>query len=162
MAATRRSFTVKAGRILRQLQTPCFVSVASKDWAAATAPPSTRYSSIWDTGATFSMVAPRVENELGLQPVGYANVHHAGGQTNRVPLFYVDMLLFNNVRIKDISVGVTSARDIDVIIGMDIINRGDFAISNRDGATTFSFRIPSIERFDFVGDDNRHASASDL
>ena len=42
----------------------------------------------------------------------------------------------------------------DVLIGMDIINEGDFAVSNEYGATTFSFRIPSVENFDFAAEDN--------
>ena len=33
---------------------------------------------------------------------------------------------------------------------MDIITRGDFAISNVNGETTFSFRLPSIRTIDFV------------
>lgn len=32
---------------------------------------------------------------------------------------------------------------------MDIISRGDFAITNFGGKTTFSFRIPSTEEIDF-------------
>ena len=34
--------------------------------------------------------------------------------------------------------------EVDVLIGMDIINRGDFIIGNCDGKTTFLFRMPSI------------------
>ena len=34
---------------------------------------------------------------------------------------------------------------------MDIISMGDFAISNKDGKTVFSFRVPSLERIDFTG-----------
>ena len=71
----------------------------------------------------------------------------------RVPIYHVDLLLYNNVQIADVRVGLVEVRDIDVLIGMDIINRGDFAVSNRDGSTTFSFRIPSIESFDFVKED---------
>ena len=44
----------------------------------------------------------------------------------------------------------------DIIIGMDIINRGDFAVSNKNGATAFSFRIPSVEDFDFVKADEAY------
>ena len=40
--------------------------------------------------------------------------------------------------------------DVEVLIGMDIIGSGDFAISNKDGKTAFSFRMPSLERIDFV------------
>ena len=39
----------------------------------------------------------------------------------------------------------------DVLIGMDIINLGDFAVSNVEGSTCFTFRMPSLEEFDFVG-----------
>jgi len=40
----------------------------------------------------------------------------------------------------------------DMLIGMDVINHGDFAISNFDGKTTFSFRIPSLAKIDFCKD----------
>ena len=36
-----------------------------------------------------------------------------------------------------------------VLIGMDIINLGDFAVTNKNGRTAFSFRTPSIEYIDF-------------
>jgi hypothetical protein len=34
--------------------------------------------------------------------------------------------------------------DFDMIIGMDIITMGDFAICNTDGKTSFSFAMPSF------------------
>lgn len=153
MTTLRRSFTVKADRLLRQLKTPCVVSIASKHESAAVAPPSVQFSSIWDTGATISMVSHRVVMELGLQTEGQINIRHAGGESKRVPIYHVDLLLYNNVRIANVRVGLVEVRDVDVLIGMDIINQGDFAVSNRDGATTFSFRIPSLESFDFVKED---------
>ena len=42
----------------------------------------------------------------------------------------------------------------DVLIGMDIITKGDFAITNPDGTTKFSFRIPSQADIDFVRESN--------
>ena len=45
--------------------------------------------------------------------------------------------------------------EAEVLIGMDIINRGDFAVTNRDGRTKFSFRIPSQADIDFVAEDAR-------
>ena len=35
------------------------------------------------------------------------------------------------------------------LIGMDIIQMGDMAITNRNGRTVFSFQIPSAHRIDF-------------
>ncbi|MCK4911673.1 MAG: SEC-C domain-containing protein [Thermodesulfovibrionales bacterium] len=37
----------------------------------------------------------------------------------------------------------------DILIGMDIMSKGDFAVSNHGGNTTFTFRMPSIEEIDF-------------
>ncbi len=102
-----------------------------------------------------SVVSKRVVNELGLASEGYINVSHAGGESHDVPIYYANILLYNNVQVEDLRVGLFEARDIDVLIGMDIINRGDFAVSNRNGATSFSFRIPSVASFDFAAEDNR-------
>ena len=38
----------------------------------------------------------------------------------------------------------------EVLIGMDIIGAGDFAVTNSNGKTVMSYRYPSIERIDFV------------
>ena len=38
----------------------------------------------------------------------------------------------------------------DMLIGMDVMNLGDFAVTNKDGRTVFSFRIPSCRCIDFV------------
>jgi hypothetical protein len=32
---------------------------------------------------------------------------------------------------------------------MDIMTQGDMAITNKDNMTTFSFRVPSLEKIDF-------------
>src|SRR3972149_10734968 len=37
----------------------------------------------------------------------------------------------------------------DILIGMDLITLGDFAITNKDGQTMFSFRHPSLGHIDF-------------
>lgn len=49
-----------------------------------------------------------------------------------------------------------SLEGTDVLIGMDIITAGDLAITNHNGRTTFSFRVPSCEEIDFVGEINEH------
>ncbi len=43
-----------------------------------------------------------------------------------------------------------AVKGADVLIGMDIIGAGDFAVTNLNGKTTFSYRYPSMERIDFV------------
>lgn len=40
---------------------------------------------------------------------------------------------------------VENELDYDMLIGMDIILLGDFCLTNKDGKSVFSFRIPSKE-----------------
>jgi len=43
-----------------------------------------------------------------------------------------------------------------LLIGMDIIGLGDFAVTNTNDKTTFSFRIPSVQEIDFIPDTQEH------
>ena len=111
-------------------------------------------NAIWDTGATASVISHKIVNDLGLQPIRTTkvkNVHDI--QDARV--FLVNIIMPNYVEV--VGVAVTDAKDIggaDVLIGMDIIGRGDFAVSIDKGNTMFSFRIPSIEPIDYTKEIN--------
>jgi hypothetical protein len=107
------------------------------------------FKAIWDTGASGSVITQKVIDQCGLKPTGMANVHTAQGITT-VETFLVCMVLPNKVGFSEVKVTRGVLRDFDVLIGMDIIGRGDFAVTNKDGNTVFSFRIPSMECIDFV------------
>lgn len=55
--------------------------------------------------------------------------------------------------VKDITVigSEIGTQNIDLLIGMDIIGLGDFAVTNLGGNTVFTFRVPSVEKIDFAG-----------
>lgn len=63
-----------------------------------------------------------------------------------VNLHLPNNVVFRNWRVTE---GKLS-NDVDVVIGMDVIACGDFAVTNKDGLTVFTFRIPSIARYDYV------------
>ncbi len=44
----------------------------------------------------------------------------------------------------------------DILIGMDIIAMGDFAITNGNGRSSWTFRMPSVEEIDFVKEIQEH------
>jgi hypothetical protein len=61
------------------------------------------------------------------------------------------MYLPNHVVVPEIRVTEAPLTgDTDVLVGMDVIGIGDFAVTNKDGKTVFSFRLPSVECLDFV------------
>jgi len=107
------------------------------------------FTAIWDTGATNSAITQKVVDQCGLKPTGMAVVHTAQASTT-TETFLVSIFLPNKVAFPSVTVSRAVLRGFDVLIGMDIINRGDFAVTNKDGKTVFSFRMPSAECIDFV------------
>jgi predicted aspartyl protease len=107
------------------------------------------FKAIWDTGATNSAITQNVIDQCGLKATGMAVVHTAQAITT-TETFLVSILLPNNVGFPSVKVSRAVLRDYDVLIGMDIIGRGDFAVTNKDGKTVFSYRWPSMECIDFA------------
>jgi len=109
-----------------------------------------KYLAIWDTGATNTVITEKVVKECGLKPTGITRVCTVGGEQS-TNTYMVNILLVNKVEVYQIKVteGKISG-DADVLIGMDIIGSGDFAVTNKNDKTVFSFRIPSLECIDFV------------
>jgi hypothetical protein len=94
-------------------------------------------------------------SSCALAQTTFTNIHHAGGLARNVPVYLVNIALPNRVQFSGVEVAESVLPPgLDVVIGMDIITRGDFAVTNRGGKTTFSFRIPSQADIDFVKDDN--------
>ncbi len=111
---------------------------------------SKQFNAIWDTGATNSVITQEVVDECQLKPTGMVEVTTAQG-SHRTETYLVSLLLPNSVGVAELRVskGVLTS-NVQVLIGMDIIGAGDFAVSNVGGKTVFSFRSPSVERSDFV------------
>ena len=109
-----------------------------------------KYKAIWDTGATGSVITEKIVKELDLMPTGMTKVSTASGERD-VNTYIVSIWLPNNVVVGNVKVteGIIHG-EYEVLIGMDIITKGDFAITNYDGKTVFTFRFPSAECIDFV------------
>lgn len=122
------------------------------------------YAVIWDTGATNSGVTKKVVDELGLKPTGLVEVRHADGRstvnTYLVAIALPNGVAFNEVRVSEVKLiaeeNLSEENQAQLLIGMDIIGAGDFAVTNVDGITALSFQIPSSERIDFVPRANLH------
>lgn len=106
----------------------------------------------WDTGATGTCISKRIVKELELTPTGMINVHTPSG-VGTMNKYMVNLILNNEVRIMNVVVmdSEIGNQGIDVLIGMDIISNGDFAVSNYEGRTQFSFRLPSQEHVEYHG-----------
>lgn len=95
------------------------------------------------------MITQAIVDACGLVTTGMAQVHGVGGVED-AETYLVNIALPNNVMFAGIRVSKGKIKDADMLIGMDIITRGDFAVTNYGGVTKFSFRMPSQEHIDFV------------
>lgn len=117
-------------------------------------PTQKQYQAIWDTGATGTVITPSVVAGLGLQPSGKVTIQGVGAAgtpaQHLCDTYLVNIYLPNNVVIIGVRVSENSLAGCDVLIGMDIIGEGDFAITNHMGKTTWTFRTPPCDEIDFV------------
>ena len=146
-----RAFTTSGKGLLRVLQNKVEITAGfdpNKTPANRQASFKT-FTAIWDTGATGSAITQKVVDQCGLKPTGMIRTCHADGEV-RAEVYRVNILLPNKVAFSNVRVTKLRLAGSDALIGMDIINYGDFAVTNTEGQTIFSFQIPSIQRIDFV------------
>jgi len=150
MDPNSRSFTTTAiGGLLNALKNQCGISQAFDPAAGGAQLPITQFDAIWDTGATNCVITQSVIDACGLVPIGMAQVHgvHAASVEE---VFLVSIYLPNGVVFPGVRVTRGRFPGADILIGMDIISQGDFAVTNKGGITKFSFRVPSETHIDFV------------
>ena len=146
------AFTLKSNEILDMLKTDALILSDVRDKSKTYIPKMWR--GLWDTGASKSSINQKIVDDLSLIPVGKINISTANGVVP-VNAYFVDIGLPNGVTVKNVLVSCADlGNDIDVLIGMDIIRHGDFAITNTNNKTTFSFRTPSIQEIDYVKESN--------
>jgi hypothetical protein len=107
-------------------------------------------NAIWDTGATMSAITPEIQNKLKVKPVDkktIAGIH----STQEVDVVLITIELPNRVIKQTIKAAVCNmASNSEMLIGMDIISLGDFALSNGNDQTLFSFAVPPFrDKIDF-------------
>ncbi len=138
-----KSFTVSYNKRTNKLRVEILVSkhlsrMANFDLEVQNAK---KFIGIWDTGATNSVISQKVINECGLVATGMTMVHSAT-EAKLCETFFVSIFLPNKVVFPFVRVTRGVLTDCDILIGMDIISTGDFAITQHDNKTKFSFRFP--------------------
>jgi predicted aspartyl protease len=103
----------------------------------------------WDTGATRTTISGSVAKSLGLKSFGGITTHTANGLAVG-DAHLANIVLPNGLDIKDLEIYSMPDMLVDCLLGADIISKGDFSISNFNGRSIVSFRMPSVADIDFV------------
>lgn len=96
----------------------------------------------WDTGAEVMVISSRVIKALGLKPFDHSTIVGIGGD-EEVDIYKVHLGLPNGYLYKNRYVYCSEMADYDILIGMDIIAKSDFFLTNIDGKSRFFFRLPA-------------------
>ena len=146
------AFTTASPIHLSRLSNECEVSSGWDPEATDVQEPvSESFTALWDTGATHCVISAAIVDTFGLIPVGMVEAYHVEGMY-MAEVFIVNITLPNDVMFPNLEVTKAEIPGADVLVGMDVIGRGDFAVTNQEGGTKFTFRIPSIQDIDFVAD----------
>lgn len=151
--------TIYGQSILRQLTSVIQISAPAVPGVSPAM--RTGVTAIWDTGATHSAISNRIVNDLGITAINMRDVRVADRVVRRL-VYLVDFhlpLMSKSVFGLDVT-ECDLGQDADALIGMDVITRGDFVITNEGGKTTMSFRMPSLSRIDYVKETNFRRSKS--
>jgi hypothetical protein len=104
---------------------------------------------LWDTGANMSAIALPLANLLLLTPIGHIPVHTSAGQI-QLDLFRINIILPNQTLFHHLVVTGAHLTNTQLLIGMDVIAKGDTAISHHENNTVFSFQMPTTHHIDFT------------
>jgi predicted aspartyl protease len=140
----QHGFTIRANGRVNQLLMPVVITVPDQPSKQV------QINALWDTGASMTVITKKVVDAIGLQPTGMIYVSTASESRKQVNTYLVDLFLKQDVRISSINVNIGILDGFDCLIGMDIITLVDFSITNLNGKTCFSFRVPSQHEVDFV------------
>lgn len=121
-------------------------------------PSNLQFQAIWDTGATHSCITSNVVMQLGLKPTRVVETWgvHGKKQANgySVSMILPASVVFNSLQVTEAELGPGA----DVIIGMDVIQEGDFFVSSHGGSTKLHFQIPGQGLHDLSADVQRFES----
>ena len=143
------SCTFEGSGILRDLRSPVGIGLPVIGLDVAR-PDLEGLWAIWDTGATGCAITGAVASKLGAYPINQVPIGGVHG-VEYCNQYLVSIFLPNKLFLPEVYVSeLSDAAGCDVLIGMDIIGLGDFYVTSMGGKTTFTFRIPQLQRMDFT------------
>jgi len=104
-----------------------------------------KVKALWDTGAMLSAISEEIKEKLGLKHHD-RKIINSVNEVKEVDVVKVSIRIPDLKEVNDFPMLVLKLiKDADILIGMDIIQRGDFSISNGGGKTLFTFVQPPFE-----------------
>ena len=149
MPTRRFAFTTKFNKKVNVLETEVGISESCDLESVEVHPEIIQFKAIWDTGASCSCISENVVKSLNLSEIDQVINNTANG-TRQAGVYLVNIYLPNKVVFPGVRVIDAKILGTDILIGMDIINQGDLAITYKKENTWMTFQVPSSHSIDFV------------
>lgn len=149
MPISRFAFTTKFNKKVNVLETEVGISESCDLESVEARPEIIQFKAIWDTGASCSCISQNVVKSLNLSEIDQAISNTANG-IRKAGVYLVNIYLPNKVVFPGVRVIDAKILGTDILIGMDIINQGDLAITHKKENTWMTFQVPSSHGIDFV------------
>lgn len=143
----KQPYTIQFDHLANEIVTEAYIFPA---FTKGTLPPLkyfTHYAA-WDTGSEQTIISPELAEALQLTSIGREPIGGIGG-CQEADVYRVAIGLPNGHVLYNLKVCCLPIEHYELLLGMDIIKKCDFAITNQDGRTTFSFQTPSSTTIDF-------------
>lgn len=104
------------------------------------------YIAIWDTGAPYTVVVPKIIRTEGLLPRGFREFAGVGSKFRERPVYPASVVFSNSSGLYITYAEVTMLENdkqlggADFLIGMDIIANGETRIGNKNNKFWFSYK----------------------
>ncbi len=95
----------------------------------------------WDTGATVTIISESIVKQLGLIPIGKTKISGYNGKPAMTNEYRIDLVFDNGVKVEFVRVAEAPLVTMDLLIGMNVINQGDFRLNFRNGKREFTFEV---------------------
>lgn len=124
-----------------RVSTPCVVDATDYETKVGSPLVITCNRADWDTGATTTIISERVVELLGLIPIGKTKISGINGIPVLTNEYCVDLKFSDDVSIQFVKVAEAPLLTMDMLIGMNVINQGDFHLDFKDGNNLFTFEV---------------------
>lgn len=109
-------------------------------------------TALWDTGSTYTCISEKLIEKFGMD--SNSDLDFVSTSSGKIKSKTYDIIVILDdkleVPVDALKHNHIHEESVDLLIGMDIIFRGDFAISTYNDETCFSFRYPSKGLIDFT------------
>lgn len=135
------SYTFPIDKNSIRIITPCCVDVKNYKRGSNNITEYKCDTAMWDTGSSVTLISERIAAELGLVHTGTTIVSGFDGRTSRANTYRIDLRFADDIAIHFVEAVSTPSPFFDLLIGMDVISKGNLHIDNIAERPQLSFEI---------------------